>query len=171
MRTTGWPPDVSEFIVNQKVEIVTPFDFAPEWKPGAEFKAALPIVNGIPNSPLNRYFQVKNAVVAFNTFVNCKYTFVFGFLGRVVTLQASVADGALKLGGRTFAAAGVDPALDLPSPDDAGTLMAEAFDEVIEDGDYLKATCCGSGVRYYSGIFGSDMAQCQSCGASMLREG
>ena len=45
---------------------------------GAEFKAALPIVNGIPNSPLNRYFQVKDAVVAFNTFVNCKYTFVFG---------------------------------------------------------------------------------------------
>ena len=45
---------------------------------GAEFKAALPVVNGIPNSPLNRYFQVKDAVVAFNTFVNCKYTFVLG---------------------------------------------------------------------------------------------
>ena len=28
------------------------------------------MVNGVPDSPLNRYFQVKNAVVAFNTFVN-----------------------------------------------------------------------------------------------------
>lgn len=45
---------------------------------GTEFKGALPVVNGIPNSPLNRYFQVKDAVVAFNTFVNCKYTFVIG---------------------------------------------------------------------------------------------
>jgi NIPSNAP protein len=32
----GWPPDVSEFIVNQKVEVLTPFGFAPEWTPGAD---------------------------------------------------------------------------------------------------------------------------------------
>lgn len=29
-----WPPNTGEFIFNQKVEIVTPFPFAPEWKPG-----------------------------------------------------------------------------------------------------------------------------------------
>jgi NIPSNAP protein len=32
----GWPPDIGEFIVNQKVEILTPFPFAPEWKPGKQ---------------------------------------------------------------------------------------------------------------------------------------
>lgn len=45
---------------------------------GSSFKSALPIMNGVPNSPLNRYFQVKNAIVAFNTFVNCKYTMILG---------------------------------------------------------------------------------------------
>jgi hypothetical protein len=32
----GWPPEVAEFIVNQKVEILVPFDFAPEWTPGPD---------------------------------------------------------------------------------------------------------------------------------------
>ena len=35
-------------------------------------------MNGVENSPLNRYFQVKDAVVAFNTFVNTEETFVIG---------------------------------------------------------------------------------------------
>ena len=30
----GWPPEIAEFIVNQKVEILVPFDFAPAWTPG-----------------------------------------------------------------------------------------------------------------------------------------
>jgi hypothetical protein len=33
-RDPAWPPDIGEFILNQKVEIVIPFPFAPEWKPG-----------------------------------------------------------------------------------------------------------------------------------------
>ena len=37
---------------------------------GGGYWSALSMVNGVPDSPLNRYFQVKNAVVAFNTFVN-----------------------------------------------------------------------------------------------------
>lgn len=40
--------------------------------------AALSIMNGVPNSPLNRYFQVKDVVVAFNTFVNNRHNFVIG---------------------------------------------------------------------------------------------
>ena len=32
----GWPPDISEFIVNQQVEILIPFDFVPEWTPGKD---------------------------------------------------------------------------------------------------------------------------------------
>ncbi len=38
---------------------------------GRQARSALSMVTGITNSPLNGYFQVKNALVAFNTFVNC----------------------------------------------------------------------------------------------------
>lgn len=38
---------------------------------GREVHAALSLETGIPDSPLNGYFQVKNALIAFNTFVNC----------------------------------------------------------------------------------------------------
>lgn len=45
---------------------------------GDDLRAALVIMNGIENSPADGYVPVKNAVVAFNTFVNCKETFVIG---------------------------------------------------------------------------------------------
>jgi poly(beta-D-mannuronate) lyase len=38
---------------------------------GREARAALSLETGIPNSALSGYFQVKNAIVAFNSFVNC----------------------------------------------------------------------------------------------------
>jgi poly(beta-D-mannuronate) lyase len=45
---------------------------------GSSFRSALPVLNGVPNSPLNRYFQVKNAQIVFNTFIDCKYTMIIG---------------------------------------------------------------------------------------------
>jgi poly(beta-D-mannuronate) lyase len=45
---------------------------------GHDFESALPIVDGIPNTKLNEYFQVKRAVVAFNTFVDCTQNITFG---------------------------------------------------------------------------------------------
>ena len=45
---------------------------------GTDFRSAASFVNGIPNSPLNGYFQVKNALVAFNTFVNCYQSITLG---------------------------------------------------------------------------------------------
>ena len=42
------------------------------------FRAALSITNGVPDSPLNRYFQVKNAELVNNTVVNCKYPIYIG---------------------------------------------------------------------------------------------
>jgi poly(beta-D-mannuronate) lyase len=42
---------------------------------GTEFRSALSMVPGVENSPLNQYFQVKNALVAFNTMVDCKASF------------------------------------------------------------------------------------------------
>jgi poly(beta-D-mannuronate) lyase len=40
---------------------------------GERFRSALAVMNGVPNSALNRYNQVKDAVIAFNTFVNCDH--------------------------------------------------------------------------------------------------
>lgn len=45
---------------------------------GSSNRSALAIMNGVPNSPLNRYFQVKRALVVNNTFVNCSETFQIG---------------------------------------------------------------------------------------------
>ena len=45
---------------------------------GDSSRAALPIMNGIPDSPLNRYFQVKNAHIANNTFVDTRVTMLYG---------------------------------------------------------------------------------------------
>lgn len=45
---------------------------------GDETRAAISMMNGIPDSPLEGYFQVKEAVVAFNTLVNCKWNMAVG---------------------------------------------------------------------------------------------
>lgn len=45
---------------------------------GSDARAALSIMNGSLDSPPNGYFPVKRAVVAFNTFVDCKQTLVIG---------------------------------------------------------------------------------------------
>lgn len=61
---------------------------------GTGYRAALAVVNGIPNSPLNRYFQVKDAVVAFNTFINVEEAFVMG-AGR--SSEQSLAPDGLQI--------------------------------------------------------------------------
>lgn len=45
---------------------------------GSGYHSPLVFMNGVPNSPLNRYFQVKRALVMFNTFVNCRNTILVG---------------------------------------------------------------------------------------------
>lgn len=44
---------------------------------GKEFRSALAVMNGIPKSPQNRYNQVTDVVVAYNTFVDCKTPWQF----------------------------------------------------------------------------------------------
>lgn len=46
---------------------------------GTNFRAALCMVRGKENSVLNDYFQVKNAFVVFNTFVNCTQSFCINY--------------------------------------------------------------------------------------------
>ncbi|MFZ4455960.1 MAG: polysaccharide lyase 6 family protein [Bacteroidales bacterium] len=46
---------------------------------GTNYRSALCIVRGKENSALNEYFQVKNALVAFNTMVNCAQAFIINY--------------------------------------------------------------------------------------------
>lgn len=63
---------------------------------GTGYRSALAVVNGIPNSPLNRYFQVKEAVIAFNTFVNVEETFV---IGAGMSSEQSLAPDSITIAG------------------------------------------------------------------------
>lgn len=45
---------------------------------GKTFRAPLAIMNGIPKSPLNRYIQVTDVIVAYNTWVDCNSPWQFG---------------------------------------------------------------------------------------------
>jgi len=45
---------------------------------GEIFRGPLAVMNGIPKSPLNRYIQVTDVVVAYNTWVNCKSPWQLG---------------------------------------------------------------------------------------------
>ncbi len=45
---------------------------------GNEFRAPLAVMNGIPKSPLNRYNQVTDVVVAYNSFINTQTPWHFG---------------------------------------------------------------------------------------------
>jgi poly(beta-D-mannuronate) lyase len=45
---------------------------------GKNFRSPLAIMNGIPKSPLNRYNQVTDVVIAYNTYINCDSPWQFG---------------------------------------------------------------------------------------------
>ncbi len=45
---------------------------------GQAFRSPLAVMNGIPKSPLNRYIQVTDVVVAYNSWINCSSPLQFG---------------------------------------------------------------------------------------------
>ncbi|MDT7856558.1 chondroitinase-B domain-containing protein [Rubrivirga sp. S365] len=45
---------------------------------GTGFESAIALMNGVPNSPLNRYFQVRNVTVAYNTIVRARDALTIG---------------------------------------------------------------------------------------------
>ncbi len=45
---------------------------------GSSMKTGITMTNGVPNSPLNRYFQVKRAQVVFNTLIGNRYSMNIG---------------------------------------------------------------------------------------------
>lgn len=57
-------------IINESQKVINNYC---EGLTGYRFRGALVIMNGVPNSTPNRYFQVKNSEASNNTFVNCDY--------------------------------------------------------------------------------------------------
>ncbi|RMG79774.1 MAG: alginate lyase [Bacteroidetes bacterium] len=57
-------------IINESQKVINNYC---EGLTGYRFRGALVIMNGVPNSPLNRYFQVINSEASHNTFVNCDH--------------------------------------------------------------------------------------------------
>jgi poly(beta-D-mannuronate) lyase len=53
---------------------------------GKDTRAAICMMNGIPNSELHGYWQVKRALVTSNAFVHCAQNFVIGYAGKDGTL-------------------------------------------------------------------------------------
>lgn len=45
---------------------------------GKSFRSPLAVMNGIPKSPLNRYIQVTDVVIAYNSWINCQSPLQFG---------------------------------------------------------------------------------------------
>ena len=57
-------------VINEKQRVINNYC---EGLTGYRFRGALVIMNGVPNSPLNRYFQVKDSEINSNTFINCEH--------------------------------------------------------------------------------------------------
>jgi poly(beta-D-mannuronate) lyase len=66
---------------------------------GSSARSALTFMNGKKNSPLNGYFQVSNAVVAFNTFVDCENNFLIGKPdsgGKLAPVNCTIANNIVR---------------------------------------------------------------------------
>lgn len=57
-------------IINEKQTVINNYC---EGLTGYRFRGALVIMNGVPNSPINRYFQVTDSEASNNSFINCDY--------------------------------------------------------------------------------------------------
>lgn len=57
-------------VINEKQTVINNYC---EGLTGNRFRGALTVMNGVPNSPLNRYVPVKESTISNNTFVDCNY--------------------------------------------------------------------------------------------------
>lgn len=57
-------------VINEKQTVINNYL---EGITGDRFKGAITIMNGVPNSPLNRYVSVKDSKVSNNTLINCQH--------------------------------------------------------------------------------------------------
>jgi poly(beta-D-mannuronate) lyase len=90
---------------------------------GDEARAALSFMNGVPNGELHEYAQVKRALVAFNTVVDCKVPLAIGITGtKTATLPPEncvIANNAFSTAKRPL----IDPSGPMPGWQWVGNLQ------------------------------------------------
>ncbi|MEO9966740.1 MAG: polysaccharide lyase 6 family protein [Reichenbachiella sp.] len=57
-------------VINEKQKVLNNYGYG---LTGHRFRGALVVMNGVPNSPINRYHPVKDSEINNNTFINCDY--------------------------------------------------------------------------------------------------
>jgi poly(beta-D-mannuronate) lyase len=78
---------------------------------GDGFRTAITLVNGIPDSPLNGYWQVKNTVIRGNTVVNCKHSVLLSYND---VKEATLPPVGTRLEGNRIALRSGQPTPELP---------------------------------------------------------
>ena len=127
---------------------------------GSRFRGALTVMNGVPNSPANRYVQVVNGVAERNTFIDCDNIQLAAGSDEersATPVDSRIANNVFYHRGRdsvftvydditgiTFAGNVVSPNVRVPQEDG---FTKEALDFVREDGvlTSAKATAAGYG--------------------------
>jgi poly(beta-D-mannuronate) lyase len=79
---------------------------------GDGFRSAITLVNGVPESPLNGYWQVKNTVIRGNTILNCKQAFLLGYND---VKEATLEPEGTRLEGNRLALRSGQPVPELPA--------------------------------------------------------
>lgn len=57
-------------VINEKQKVLNNYGYG---LTGHRFRGALVVMNGVPNSPINRYHPVKDSEINNNTFINCDF--------------------------------------------------------------------------------------------------
>ena len=83
---------------------------------GDGFRTAITLVNGLPDSPLNGYFQVKNALIRGNTVLNCKHSFLLGYNDEE---EATLTPQGTRIEGNRVSARAGQVAIETELPADA----------------------------------------------------
>jgi poly(beta-D-mannuronate) lyase len=93
---------------------------------GDDFTSALVLMNGVPNSPLNRYNQVLNARIEKNIFVDVKQV----LFGAGADQERTLAPARSTLSGNVFLGSGGKAVFKATAPTDGVTFTANIVDGV-----------------------------------------
>lgn len=140
---------------------------------GTDFRAPLVIMNGVLHSPANRYHQVADVEIAFNTFIDCKLPWLFcvgsdaerterpvnvRIVNNVVSSPGETelirvfdkTDGLTLTGNVMLSAYGMEKGTGCLDDESALKRAIEAFERAVKDDDKTLAgsTNCGPGFTW-----------------------
>jgi len=104
---------------------------------GKVFRSPLAVMNGIPRSPLNRYNQVTDVVVAYNTYIDCESPFQFG-VGSNVS-QSEVLPASEIRSARAIRTIVANNLIYNHKPDDQPVVAHDSVDGVLFEKNILNS--------------------------------